>query len=230
MLALAVMLPTVAIAYLAAWRVAGEWQDRHRLRAFPWTTLWLGVILSTLGFGTAILWVEIVAYHLGHAPNWGLRVYAPAIKTVAALDVASLAVTLVNHAVVRVLNGRPVFRWPWDTEDATSFASDAASDLVEGMAYRSRAGSVLRPSADVGVADIGGSGPSFGSSGGSWSGPSGGSGGSWLGGGLDLGADEGGFILGVGVLVLVLAAILVTASLTMAAFVTYFVLRLHAKA
>ncbi len=204
MIALAVLLPTAAIAYLAAWRVAAEWPLRHRLGWGPWLSLWAAVALSAVGFGTVILWIEILAIHLGHAPQWGLRFYAPAIETVAVVDVLSLAFTAVNHVVLRHLRGQPVLSWRPRAEDGI----DLAGDALETFAARP-AGSAGR----VGAADLGGGGGS-----GDW----------WPGFGLDLDLGEEGAILVVGVFVFLVAAVIVAFSLVAGGIATYAVLRLHA--
>lgn len=210
MIALAVLLPTIAVAYLAAWRIADEWPLRHRLAWGPWLTLWSAVILSAVGFGVAILWLEILAIYLGHMPQWGLRFYAPAIESVAALDVLSLAVTAINHAVLRSLRGQPFFRWRPNVDDV----ADAAGDLIEGIpGPRGGRGGV--GVVDTGIADTG-----IGS---------GGSGGSWPGFGLDLDLGEEGAILAVGVFVFLVAALLVSLSLVGGGFATYAVLRAHTR-
>lgn len=211
MKALAVLLPTVALAYLAAWRVAGEWPLRHRLGWGPWLALWGGVALSAVGFGVAVLWLEILAIHLGHAPQWGLKFYAPAIETVAVIDVLSLAFTTINHVVFRHLKGQSAFSWRPDGGDGL----DLAGDAIEALVPRG-GGSVSRVAAadtGAGLSDAGGAASS-----GDW----------WPGFGLDLDLGEEGAILAVGVFVFLVAALLVAVSLLGGAFVTYAVLRIHA--
>lgn len=220
MIALAVLVPTVAIAYLAAWRIAYEWPIRHRLTWVPWLTLWSAAALSAVGFGIALLWLEILAFHLGHAPEWGLRFYAPAIETVAAIDVLSLAVTAVNHAVIRTLRNQPILRWRIDADDV----ADLGGGFRDGMVNVADLGNGLRngmPGASggrggLGAADLGG-------------GSSGGGGFEWPGLGLDLGAGEEGAILALGVALFLLAAFLVAISLVGGGFATYLVLRAHAR-
>ncbi len=212
MKALAVLLPTVALAYLAAWRVAGEWPLRHRLGWGPWISLWAGVALSAVGFGIAVLWLEILVVYLGHAPQWGLKFYAPAIETVAVIDVLSLAFTTINHVVFRHLKGQSAFSWRPDGGNA----GDLVGDAIEALVPRGGGGPASRVAAadaGAGISDAGSAASS-----GDW----------WPGFGLDLDLGEEGAILAVGVFVFLVAALLVSISLLGGAFVTYWVLRWHA--
>lgn len=203
-IALAVILPTLLVAYLAAWRVSEPWYDRRAMHPAARGMLWAGLALSAVGFGVVLLWLEILLFHLGEIPGWGARVYAPAIETVAILDVLAFAVTGVNHWVVLARRG-------WDPHRSRKGLGDAAGDLVEGVGDAFPA----RPSGGgSGLADLA---------------PSGGGGGGWPSFGIDLDLGDEAGILVVGIGLFLLAAFLVAISLVGGGFVTYWVLRLHAN-
>ena len=208
--ALAVILPTLAIAYLAAWRVAEPWHDRRAMHPAARAMLWVALAFSACGFGAVLLWFEILAVHLGHIPAWGARAYAPAIETVAVLDALALAATGVVQAIVSHRREPPPRHDHGDVGEGLADIPEMAIDLI-GSGSGGGRGAAHGAAA---LADAAGSAGA-----GSWEWPS-------LGIGLDLGED--GAIIAVGVGVFLLAAFLVAISLCGGGFVAYWVLRWHA--
>jgi hypothetical protein len=205
-IALAVILPTLLIAYLGAWRVAEPWYDRRAMHPAARGMLWVSLAFSSVGFGVVLLWMEILLFHAGKIPGWGAKVYAPAIETVGAIDVLALAALALNHFVVH------------RRRDAASHASDAGDGIGDALEFAADTIPSGGGRTGAGLADLGSGGGGGGGGGSGWSG---------FGLDLDLGEDAGILVVGVGLFLL--AAFLVALSLLGGAFVTYGVLRIHAE-